>query len=101
MGLGLTRILDYVKAGSQIYTFSFDTLREPVWGDFYAKGSNTTYAYNTGFGTNPGVNTTDFNSWIQVPDTKTAMIPLPGNVLLLGSGLVGLGLLGWRRRKTS
>lgn len=28
-------------------------------------------------------------------------IPLPPTVLLLGSGLVGLGLLGWRRRKAS
>ena len=28
---------DYVKAGSQIYSFSFDSLCLPVWGDFYAK----------------------------------------------------------------
>ena len=27
-----------------------------------------------------------------------AMIPIPASVLLLGSGLLGLGLIGWRRR---
>jgi hypothetical protein len=26
-------------------------------------------------------------------------IPIPGSILLLGTGLLGLGLLGWRRRK--
>jgi hypothetical protein len=29
----------------------------------------------------------------------TGVVPLPPSVLLLGSGLLGLGLLGWRRRK--
>jgi hypothetical protein len=27
-------------------------------------------------------------------------VPLPASVLLLGSGLMGLGLLGWRRQRS-
>jgi hypothetical protein len=88
---------DYGKAGSQTYTFSFDTFCAPVWGDFYAKGSNGVYAYNIGFGTDPDLFTTDFNPWLLVPGAKT-VAPLPGSVLLLGSGLVGLGLLRLRLR---
>jgi hypothetical protein len=38
----------------------------------------------------------DFNFVFYDPPTQT---PLPPSVFLLGSGLMGLGLLGWRRRR--
>jgi hypothetical protein len=34
-------------------------------------------------------------------DVLNNTVPLPPSVFLLGSGIVGLGLLGWRRRKES
>lgn len=46
-------------------------------------------------------------SWFNYPDwyhragviERNAVVPIPGSVLLLGSGLAGLGALRWRRRK--
>jgi hypothetical protein len=32
--------------------------------------------------------------------TNGAVVPIPPSVLLMGSGLLGLGLVGWRRRQT-
>jgi hypothetical protein len=87
--------------------FAFYSDRAPMWGDFYVKdGAPGTdhiiaTAWNTGFGTNPDINTpsADFYKWIAVPDTKPGGVPVPPTVWLMGSGLVGLGLMGWRRRK--
>jgi hypothetical protein len=83
------------KADDRIYTFAFDSFFEPVWGDFYAQGSNGVYAYNTGFGTDPDQFTTDFSPWILVPGART-VAPLPSSLLLLGSGLAGLGMVRFR-----
>ena len=34
-------------------------------------------------------------------DLEPKPIPEPGSILLLGSGVLGIGIIGWLRRKTS
>ena len=56
--------------------------------------SDTTITSATfSFGTTPGVNVPD------VPPTSS--VPIPGALPLFATGLVGLGLLGWRRKKNT
>jgi hypothetical protein len=84
---------------TDVYTIHFDSIRSPVWGNFYAKDGTEKIggvhfdvtAWNTGLAGG------DF--FIGVPDTGVHPVPLPPSVLLMGSGLLGLGLVGWRRRQ--
>jgi len=66
----------------------FDSTRLPVYGSFYAKDGGGVTAWNTGLDVG--------TAFIVVPDTK---VPLPPTALLLGSGLLGLGLVGIRKRQ--
>lgn len=94
-----------IKLDAGGITYAFDSNKAPVWGDFYAKDGNNlvdgvaSTAWNTGFGEDPTTVTTDFTNWIPTPDTFGIPIPLPPSALLMGSGLLGLGLVGWRRRE--
>jgi len=90
------------------WEWSFNSLREPVWGDFYAKdgtdqqGTIDVYAYNSGFEYEPydwydqnnNLYNYDYYGYIATPDTT--MIPVPGAVLL---GIFGLGVAGIKLRK--
>lgn len=87
-----------IKLDSSQSVYSFNSTQDPIWGDFYAKngGNPVATAWSSGIGTDPPNNVTDFTNWIPVPDTT--VIPIPGSVWLLTSGLVGLVLV---RKKIS
>lgn len=86
------------------WTVAFDTMRAPMWGNFYAKdgkevtdaGKIRVYAYNSDFGTltdDQRYDNTFAGDFIAVPDTR---VPIPAAVLL---GLLGLGAAGLKLRK--
>ena len=82
-------------------TWQIVTDKEPMWGDFYAKGGVDTYAHNLKFGltTNALIQNGNVGGWVLVPDTGTGIIPEPGTFLLLGTGLLGLAAIRYRRSK--
>ena len=70
-----------------LWIIEFDSYRLPMDGSFYAKGGDTSFAYNSGLGDPDG-------AFILVPDTS--YVPVPGAVLL---GILGLGAVGIKLRK--
>ncbi len=102
-------------SGEQAYV-EFDSSRMPQWTDFYGKGGNESYVYNTDFGetvANPNDYTNQAvaasgNPLFKIlgPDTLSgppgpeppgpgpSIIPEPATAVLAGLGL--LSLLGWR-----
>jgi hypothetical protein len=82
--------------GEAPFTVTFDSNRAPVWGDFYVKGGNDSFAYNTGLTDHLS---DDPNDFIARPNGATAPVPEPGTLAMLGLGLAGLSQ--WSRRKRS
>jgi hypothetical protein len=84
-------------------TFSFDSIRAPVWQDFYAKcgGANVNTIWNTGF-TTDDVDPTDPYTSTSVTDhilAPNGRVPEPATTALFGLGLASLVGARFRRRK--
>ena len=86
------------SAQGLVNVVTFDSWRQPVWGDFYSKdgrgpvpggGTDWATAWNTGLEDHEDPD----GAYLAVPDT---IIPVPGAVLL---GILGLGVAGLKLRK--
>lgn len=96
---------DLSTNGSPV-TYTFQSTKAPVWGDFYIKGGSPNNQNNFGVAYNYGLTTAakqnfmqQYNWFIARPDTLefAAEIPEPGTVFLTGAGL--LAALAWRRKQ--
>jgi len=78
------------QSGS-LTTVTLLTYRTPVWGDVFLKDGQVD-AWNSGYALEDPTTAVTGNwtsyGWLGVPDTT--VIPIPGAVWLLGSGLLGL-----------
>jgi len=81
------------------YVFDFNSFKNPVWGDFYAKdgvygtpgNKLPVYAYNSSYGTADPLDAPangSINNKILRPDTYTTPIPEPSSLILVGSALI-------------
>lgn len=70
--------------GGTTTEWSFNSLRDPVYQNFYAKGGTDTYAFNSGFA--------DGDAFIVGPDTTVVPVPPAAILAMLGLSVVGIKL---------
>jgi hypothetical protein len=95
---------DSPAQGTTSWNIEFDSWRQPVWGDFYARDGRTdgnlNSAWNQGFlsadPTDPPQNGS-LNYHVLVPDTVATSTPEPGTLALVGLALLLLPVVLLRR----
>jgi hypothetical protein len=94
--------IKFPGTSSTVAIMDFDSVRAPMWGDFYAKdGAKGGRLWNAGF-THPDVDPVALAQngsvayHVLVPDTTTSAVPVPGSFLLASAGM---GLISWVRRR--
>ena len=93
---------DYYYAGLSLGAKTLSLGVNPYYGIFFTRDSNLISVYEITKGGDPGTYklfVTYGGNSDTVIQVDAAPIPLPGSVLLLGTGLLGLALLGFRGKK--
>ena len=83
--------------GESPFVYSFMSNRPPVWGDFYTKGGNDSFAYNPGLTMPLSETPNDFIARPNGDPGDFSEIPEPTSITLMGTGLLALGLFARRR----
>lgn len=72
------------------WTIEFDSIRMPVWGDFYAKGGREAAIWNAGFGDDPTSAVTNGSLQNKLIRPDSTIVPEPTTVALLAMGLAAM-----------
>lgn len=78
-----------------VWTITFDSVRAPMWGDFYLKGGQD-YLFNTGL-LAANRQSGDKGLFVAVPDTVGVTAPEPATLLLFGLGAAAAAVRRARR----
>jgi len=99
-----------MPTGGGVISFGSNVLFAPTWGQRPGIDSSAQFIWSNDTLADPngacGINfqgcTVDFSTPI-IPTTPTtpSTVPLPATLPLFATGIAGLGLLGWRRKKAA